>query len=73
MWQHSHQVASYTNWWHGEPSNNEDNEDCVIKARVTLDSSIDFGWNDIICTDDYSNHADHGQIPGGIFALCMRN
>ena len=72
VWQESHQVASYTNWWPGEPD--VTTEDCVLKAQKTIDGSIYFGWNDKICTTDHNDYGDPwGQIPGGIYALCMRN
>ena len=31
MWQQSHQVAGYTNWYSDEPDNHFD-EDCVFKG-----------------------------------------
>ena len=68
-WEWAHDEAEYTNWWPGEPNNNNfgEKEDCVLKSLQSYESAPiadRIGW------DDY--HCDEEKIREfSIYALCM--
>ena len=60
-WQESHQVAEYTNWYHGGPTSRDD-LDCVWKSFYVGYGHP--GWHDVLCTSSY--YEGYGQT----HALC---
>ena len=66
-WEWAHDEAEYTNWWPGEPNNDRDNGDCVMKSLQSYES---YPVNDRIGWDDYP--CDNETIQEfSIYALCM--
>ena len=62
-WEESQNVASYTNWWPGEPNGGDGGlEDCVYKGKY----QSSFGWNDFLCS------MDHNYNNGAFYALCIQ-